>query len=267
MALTCDYHTHPQGHQVRPYTAELLQPWVDRARQRGIRSLAFTDHDRYLTGVNFDVIEILRAQNPDMQILAGIELDNDPVTSEAGLRWVEKHWDDLDFVLGSVHYLPGESEMFDGAAQSKQLLARGAELAFAQYVEELSKLIRRGQIDCLAHLDLVKIHGLRPAEYDPLALFAPTLALIKRHGLAIEASTAGWRKTVREQYPGIPILAEAKRLGIPITTASDAHSQAQVAEDFDRLGVVLGQINVTETVTFLGHRITIKNRRADEPTS
>src|SRR5271165_6022018 len=28
MFPTCDYHTHPQGHMVRPYTVELLQPWI-----------------------------------------------------------------------------------------------------------------------------------------------------------------------------------------------------------------------------------------------
>ena len=44
------------------------------------------------------------SKNPDIQILAGIELDNDPLTSRAGVRWVERNWDRLDFVLGSVHY-------------------------------------------------------------------------------------------------------------------------------------------------------------------
>ncbi len=108
-ALTCDYHTHPQGHRVVPYSLELLQPWIDQARQKGIVSLAFTDHDRYLAGIDFEVIDQVRERNPDVQILAGLELDNDPVTSVAGHRWVEKNWDQLDFVLGSVHYLPGET--------------------------------------------------------------------------------------------------------------------------------------------------------------
>jgi histidinol-phosphatase (PHP family) len=253
MRLFSDYHTHPQGHQVRPYCLELLQPWVDQARQKGIRSLAFTDHDRYLTGVDFDVLERLRELNPDLQILAGIELDNDPVSSAAGLRWVETNWDRLDLVLGSVHFLPQEREMFDGSEQAWQVSSRGVGFAFSQYLEQLQGLIERGGIDCLAHLDLVKIHGLRPPEYDPSAWFGPMLELIKRKGLAIETSTAGWRKTVREQYPGVPILAEASRLAIPITTASDAHSHFQVAEDFDRLAEVLDEANVIQTVTFSKH--------------
>jgi len=77
---------------VRPYTIDLLQPWIEQCRAKGIRSIAFTDHDRYIAGVDFAVIDRLREQNPDVQILAGIELDNDPLTSTSGVRWVERNW-------------------------------------------------------------------------------------------------------------------------------------------------------------------------------
>ena len=52
MPLFSDYHSHPQGHRVQPYTLELLQPWVDSARARGLSDIAFTDHDRYHAGVD-----------------------------------------------------------------------------------------------------------------------------------------------------------------------------------------------------------------------
>src|SRR2546430_6881608 len=108
-----DYHTHPQGHRVQPYCQTLLQPWVDSARAKGLSDIAFTDHDRYHAGVDFDEIDKLRAANPDVKIRAGIELDNDPQTSAAGQNWVEKNRDKLDFVLGSIHYLDDPEEMFD----------------------------------------------------------------------------------------------------------------------------------------------------------
>jgi histidinol-phosphatase (PHP family) len=254
MFPTCDYHTHPQGHTVRPYTLELLQPWIDQCRLKNIQSIAFTDHDRYVDGVDFGVIDRLREQNPDIEILAGIELDNDPVTSSPGLRWVEKNWERLDFVLGSVHYFDGETEMLDRVGETGQIEARGTSKAFDQYVRELEKLVQRGHIDCLAHLDLVKIHGLSPSDYDPVDRFQPILELAHRGGLAIEASTAGWRKTVQEQYPHVSLLKAAFELQIPITTASDAHSQAQIAADYERLSTVLDAAGVTEIVTFQHHR-------------
>jgi len=255
MFPNCDYHTHPQGHGVRPYTLELLQPWIDQCRAKQIQSIAFTDHDRYLEGVDFDVIERLRDKNPDIVILAGIELDNDPISSGNGLRWVEKNWDRLDFVLGSVHYFNGESEMLDRTGEPGQIEARGPSEAFDQYRHELEKLISRGFIDCLAHLDLVKIHGLFPDQYDPLARFRLILELAHKAGLAIEASTAGWRKAVGELYPHPTILRAAVELGIPVTTASDAHSYAQVGADFDKLARVLEVANVTEIVSFSRHQV------------
>jgi histidinol-phosphatase (PHP family) len=261
MFPNCDYHTHPQAHSVRPYTVELLQPWIDQCRVKQIQSIAFTDHDRYIDGVDFDVIERLRDKNPDIEILAGIELDNDPVTSERGLRWVEENWHRLDFVLGSVHYFNGESEMLDRTGEPGQIEARGASEAFDEYRLELEKLISRGFIDCLAHLDLVKIHGLFPDRYDSAARFRSILELAHEAGLAIEASTAGWRKTVGELYPHPAILCTAVELGIPITTASDAHSCAQVGADFDRLGNVLGTANVTEIVSFSRHKTNRVIRR------
>jgi histidinol-phosphatase (PHP family) len=254
MILVSDYHTHPQGHQIKPYSLALLQPWADRCRALGIRSLAFTDHDRYHTGVDFDVIDRLRERNADLQILAGIELDNDPETSAAGLRWVEQNWDRLDYVLGSVHYFRGETLMFDSADQSDQTRSRGANRAFAQYVEELQKLIQRGLIDCLAHLDLVKIHALYPEQYEPMKTFQPILELVQKAGLAIEASTAGWRKTVNAPYPHPAILRRAVDLGIPITAASDAHSYVQIAEDYDRLNPILEAAGVQSITLYQRHQ-------------
>ena len=62
-----------------------------------------------------------------------------------------------------------------------------------------------------------------------------TLEFIRARDLAIELSTAGWRKPVNELYPSDEIIRLAIEKGIPFTTASDAHSYAQLAENYDRL--------------------------------
>src|ERR1043166_219338 len=155
--LFSDYHTHPQGLRVQRYTRELLQPWADSARRLGLKDIAFTDHDRYHAGIDFDEINRLRERNPDLQIRAGIELDNDPVHSPAGREWIEKNWDKLDFVLGSVHYLDRADQMFDtvpdGAAQFER---RDIDEMYADYFRRIRELIATGLVDSLAHLDLIK---------------------------------------------------------------------------------------------------------------
>ena len=254
MICKVDYHTHPQAHTLQSYTVESLQPWIDRCRQRGIESIAFTDHDRYCDGVGFDAIERLRDRNPDIDILIGIELDNDPVTAKRGLSWVEANWDRLDLVLGSVHYFSGEEKMFDGTDQGQQIKQRGADRAFSEYVEQLNLLLGRGHIDCLSHLDLVKIHDLFPEDYDAVATFGPLLDLIRKKDLVIEINTAGWRKKVGEQYPAVAIVKSAVALGIPITVSSDAHSYAQVAEGYDRLEILLAAEGIDRITRFSKHR-------------
>ena len=260
MRCDCDYHTHPQGHAVRPYTIELLQPWIDRCRERGIESIAFTDHDRYREGVDFDVVDRLREMNPGLEILQGIELDNDPVTGKGGLEWVETHWDRLDFVLGSVHYLPGANRMFDGADQAGQLHSLGFERAYEGYRSQLEALMERGHIDCLSHLDLIKIHGLAPNTYEPEQFFGPILREIAKSGLAMEINTAGWRKPVSEQYPAESILRAALALNIPITISSDAHSFAQVAEDYARLEQLLERVELEKPARFRRHQAGVAQR-------
>src|ERR1700683_1265399 len=137
MPLPIDYHSHPQAHSIKPPPPPPLQPRADSARQRGLKQSAFTDHDRYHEGVDFDEIDKLRAANPDLKILAGIELDNDPATGAAGRDWVEKNWDRLDFVLGSAHYLPPEHEMFDQVTRKEEFAKRDIAADCVTYIAEL----------------------------------------------------------------------------------------------------------------------------------
>jgi histidinol-phosphatase (PHP family) len=254
--LFSDYHTHPQGHRVQRYTQELLQPWADSSRRVGLKDIAFTDHDRYHSGIDLDQVNRLRELNPDLEIRAGIELDNDPVHSPAGRKWIEKNWDKLDFVLGSVHFLKRPDQMFDsvpdGAAQFDD---RNIDELYADYFRRVRELIATGLVDSLAHLDLIKIHGHRPTA-DIGVLVNETLKFIRERDLAIELSTAGWRKPVNELYPGDSIIELAMEKGIPFTTASDAHSHVQIGENFGNLAHKMTEIGIRNVSIFEKHKRT-----------
>jgi len=253
LLLFSDYHTHPQGHRVQWYTQRLLQPWADSARRSGLTDIAFTDHDRYHTGIDFDEIDHLRERNPDLRIRAGIELDNDPIHSAAGRNWIEKHWDELDFVLGSVHFLDRADQMFDsvpdGAAQFEN---QSIDAMYADYFRRVREMAATGLVDCLAHLDLIKIHGHRPSG-EIGSLINETLDFIRGRNLAIELSTAGWRKPVNEPYPGDRIVELAIKKGIPFTTASDAHSHAQLGDKFPILAERMASFGIQQVCVFDKH--------------
>jgi histidinol-phosphatase (PHP family) len=254
LKLISDYHSHPQGHRVQPFTQQLLQPWIDSARERSLTEIAFTDHDRYQSGVDFDELDKLRASNPDIKIRAGLELDNDPETSVAGRVWVEKNWDHLDFVLGSVHYLDRPDQMFDSVpAGADQFVGREIDEIYADYFRRVREIAATGLVDCLSHLDLIKIHGHRP--HSPIRdLVSGTLDFIAGRGLAIELSTAGWRKPVNELYPSDEIIRLAMEKGIRFTTASDAHSHVQLGENYERLAGKMGELGITRVCVFEKHQ-------------
>ena len=254
LRLFSDYHSHPQGHRVQLYSRELLQLWIDGARTRGLNDVAFTDHDRFHAGINFDEIDKLRAANPDVRIRAGIELDNDPQTSAAGRQWIEKNWDKLDFVLGSVHYLDDPTQMFDSVpAGATQFEGRNIDNLYADYFRRVRNIAATGVVDCLSHFDLVKIHGHRPnAEIGEIV--NETLDFVRSRDLAIELSTAGWRKPVNELYPADRIIELAVKKGIPFTTASDAHSHAQLGENFGRLAEKMSILQIREVCVYEKHK-------------
>ena len=252
--LFSDYHTHPQGHRVQRYTQELLQPWADSARRLGLNDIALTDHDRYHAGIDFDEIDRLREQNPGLQIRAGIEWDNDPVHSTAGRKWIERNWEKLDFVLGSVHFLEHADQMFDSVPDgATQFEGKNIDVMYTDYFRRIRELVSTGLVDTLAHLDLIKIHGHRPTA-DIGALVNETLELVRARNLVIELSTAGWRKPVNELYPSDSIIELAMEKGIPFTTASDAHSYVQLGENFANLAHKIAQIGIRQVCIFEKHK-------------
>src|SRR6266403_4734730 len=252
--LFSDYHTHPQGHRVQRYTQTLLQPWADSARNLGLTDIAFTDHDRYHAGIDFDEIDRLRERNPDLRLRAGIELDNDPTYSAAGRKWIEKHWEKLDFVLGSVHFLDRADQMFDSVPDgAEQYEGRDVDAIYRDYFRRVREMAATGLVDCLANLDLVKIHGHRPGG-EIGAIVNETLDFIRARNLAIELSTAGWRKPVNELYPGDRIIELAMAKAIPFTTASDAHSHVQLGENFSRLADKMSILGVREVCVYEKHK-------------
>ncbi|MGH9093500.1 MAG: hypothetical protein ACRDZR_19270, partial [Acidimicrobiales bacterium] len=72
-------------------------------------------------------------------------------------------------------------------------------------------------------------------------------------GMAAELSSAGWRKPAAEQYPATPLLARLAAHGVPLTTASDAHQEDQVADRAGDLRALLASVGV--------HRLQAYRRR------
>jgi len=227
-----DYHMHTR------LTDGTMEP-ADYARvaiARGLDEICCTDHaplgnretDWTLTSANLatyvDWVQAAQRQFPRLPIKLGLEVDYFPGRED----WIRElvglyPW---DFILGSVHFI-GDFPVDRSAADWKD---QNIDERWHQYFQLWEHAARTRLFDSLAHPDLPKKFGLRPATFD----YRPALRAVQVAGGAIEVSTAGLRKPCREIYPTEEFLRLARQFDIPITFGSDAHIPDDTGANFDK---------------------------------
>ncbi len=129
---------------------------------------------------------------------------------------------------------------------------RSAEEIWRRYFQTLGEAARSGLFDVLAHPDLVKVWGdERPRPQGELRRYYE-LAIegIAEGGVAVEVSTAGLRKRVRELYPAPAFLELCLEAGAPVALSSDAHRPQDVGADYDQALALLERLGVGELCVF-----------------
>lgn len=252
--LVSDYHNHPLGHREDLcYKASLLQAWADKAKELGFKDVAFTDHDRYKSGIDLDEVKKLQENNPDIKFRRGIELDNDPETSQSGRIWVEKNWDSLDFVLGSVHFV--KAFPFDHPNFISEYEKYDINDLYIEYYKNIQTIASSGLVDGISHLDLIKIFKFFPSQ-NLNSLYDETLDIIKEHDLSMEINAAGWRKPIGEQYPSMDLIKKALDKEIPITVSSDAHTSKDLGLNYNKLENIVKEAGIKEIAIYENHKRT-----------
>ena len=251
--MIVDYHMHLRDPEERlSFTVEAIERFVETAAARGVDEIGFTEHVYYFTQTRpvwrlpyqtercaYDlddyVAAVVEAKRQGLPVKLGLEVDWWPPHDEEIAEALAPYpW---DFLLGSVHWLGEES------VDSRPGLTDPA-----PYFAAVSAAARSGRFDVLSHLDLVKIFGLRVG----LEQCDGVVDAIAESGVAVEISTAGWRKPVGEIYPAPALLAALHERGVPVTLASDAHLPHLVGEDFDRALAVAREAGYEMVTVFEG---------------
>jgi histidinol-phosphatase (PHP family) len=259
-----DYHVHLWPHAEVAEEDELridrLRRYVAQASGEGVGEIALTEHlfrfvevravaqefwrsdpngelaammaayfDHHAT-VDLDryVEAVLEAKAAGLPVLLGLEVDYYPGRMDAVADVLAGY--PFDVLLGSVHWLGAWGfDMLEGPALA-EWDRRAIGDVWKAYTAALEELAGTGTCDVLAHPDLVKLLGRYP---DP-GLLAECHERIAEaaaaNGLAAEISSAGLRKPVGEAYPAPDLLRAFARLGVPVTSASDAHGAVGVAD-------------------------------------
>jgi len=225
--MLVDYHVHAVAHGEYKYSQELIDQYMDNACRRGIKEIGFSEHDEFVSLVDFELFNKMQTnQRNDIKLRLGLELDYIPGKEKEIKEIISQR--QYDYIIGSVHYIDGWG--FDHPDFQGGFLERDIDEIYSQYANILIKMVQSSCCDVVGHLDLVKIWGHRPQKRSSFYYLEPVLRAIKEHNLAVEINSAGLRKKVAELYPAADLVNTMFRYGIPITFGSDAHHPDQIGE-------------------------------------
>lgn len=188
--------------------------------------------DEYVAGVR-------AAQQAHPFVLLGAEVEY----IRGAFDWTREHvsrWP-FDYLVGSVHYVRlGDADILIDWARPRldDALERagGPERLQLEYYEQLLELVSWKLATVIGHLDLIKML-LTPQE----AVRTPAIEVAVRSvleamrdaGVAMDVNARGLLKPCKCIYPDDWILAEARRIGVPVTLGDDSHSAADVGLNLD----------------------------------
>jgi len=262
-----DYHVHLRGDEplaspAEHFTAANAERYREVASERGIAELGVSEHvyrfrqaltvwrhpfwQRFAHDDLDEYCGFVRAQT-DLRL--GIEADFVAGAEDRMANLLDDR--DLDYVIGSVHFL--RDEALDMDEYSVWDSGRSAEEIWRRYFQTLGESARSGLFDVLAHPDLVKVWGRAqrpPPQGDLRRYYELAIEGIAESGVAIEVSTAGLRKPVGEIYPAPAFLEMCVEAGAPVALSSDAHRPQDVGAGYEQALELLAQLGVGELCVF-----------------
>jgi histidinol-phosphatase (PHP family) len=261
-----DYHVHlrPDDRDATfagAFTSANVARYRDAAQRAGIAELGVSEHiHRFKQSLEVwdhpfwreqaldDIDAYCAFVRDETDLRLGLEVDFVP-GREARTQSLIEHCD-LDYVIGSVHFLGDLAVDWDRFDIWES--APAPEEVWRRYFETLAAAAASGMFDILAHPDLVKIWGAaRPMPVgDARRYYEPALEAIAQSGVAVEVSTAGLRKPVGEIYPAPAFLEGVVEAGAPIALSSDAHLPEQVGFAYEQALELLAAVGVSELAVF-----------------
>jgi len=268
--LLTDYHVHlrtdePENTAARFFTAANAERYREAASERGIAELGVAEHIYRFTAAmeiwqhpfwrqyaHDDLDYYCGFVREETDLRLGIEMDFIPGVEDRIANVLDGH--DWDYVVGSVHFLRDHS--LDTEDYSIWGAGESADRIWRRYFETVAHSALSGLYDIIGHPDLVKVWGSATPvpDRDPRFFYEPAVEAFAEAGVAVELSTAGWRKPVGEQYPAVPFLEMLVDAGCPLALSSDAHEPDQLGFEYERAVELLESLGVREIAVFEGRQ-------------
>ena len=264
--MLTDYHVHlrqdgPEHGAAEAFTVANADRYREVAGERGVEVLGVSEHvHRFRQALDVwqhpfwresardDLDEYCHFIREETSLSLGIEADFIPGSEDRMANLLESH--DFDYVLGSVHFIANSALDMEGDWDIWR--SADVETVWTRYFETLGEAARSGLFDVLAHPDLVKVWGDpdRVPRRDLRFYYDAAMDGIADSDVAIEVSTAGWRKPVGEIYPARPFLEMCLEAGRPVALSSDAHVPNDLAYRYDDALEYLDSLGIEELAVF-----------------
>ena len=254
--MLISYHNHTNWSDGRPTISELIAG----ARDAGVTELGISDHfaitpdgkfpDWSIQADKIDayVEDILQAaQNTnDITIRLGVEVDFFPETLEESINILRPY--PFDYIIGSVHFI-NEFTIDLNSDSWKEISQEERNKVWQTYWHHIAAVAQSGYFDLIGHFDLPKKYKFYP-DVDLTAEALAALDAIAAANAAMEINTSGWHKPVREAYPGLFYLTQARRRNIPILINADSHYSNHVTRGFEQARKLAFKAGYTELVRY-----------------
>jgi len=262
-----DYHLHLRPDEIEAtaaeyFTTDNVDRYLEAAREADVQELGVSEHVHrfrdaleiwthpYWEEFAVDDLDAYCGFVRETPLRLGIEMDFIPDREDRIANLLDAH--EFDYVVGSVHYL--RDKAVDHDVWDVWEAIPDPDRVWKLYFETLAAAVRTGLYDIVAHADLVKVWGEeRPQPTrDPRFYYEPAVEAIAETGIAVEFSTAGWRKPVGEQYPAQALAEMCIDAGAVFALSSDAHRPEQVGHEYERAVETLRGWGIEQIAVFDG---------------
>lgn len=244
---------------------------IERAISLGMKQICITDHydcgwlnaegkEEYAADLvsYFPALREAREKyRGKIEVLIGIELGLMLRMKEKLQETVKSYAEDLDYVIGSSHYIE-EMDPYDRAffemgplAGSPDEKTREKERYLLYFRETCERLSALDCYDSCGHLDFVVRYGPNQDRYYSYESYAdvidPILEILIKKDKALEINTGAFHYGMKNPNPPEAVIRRYREMGGKlITVGSDAHVPGFVGDGFRRISELLRNCGFTE---------------------
>jgi len=231
-----------------------IEEYIQAAIQQGSKVFGFSDH----APMDFDPhyrMKFEEMQNYEKAVKQAKEKYKDKIKILLAYEvdYLPGHMDrrvleaDVDYLIGSVHFLEGWG--FDNPEFIGKWQEQNVDEVWQKYFDTIEAMAKTKLFHVVGHLDLIKVFNFISSQ-NIVSMAKNALEAIRESDMVLEVNVAGYRKPVKEAYPSYELLKEAHKMGIDITLSSDAHKPEQVGLFNKEVMKMIQDVGYTECAYF-----------------